>query len=147
MKKAQQQILAKIFIDVKTGCWNWRKKPRNYPTIGYKGKTVRANRLSYMAWKGPIPKGMWVLHECDNKRCANPDHLFLGTPKANTLDSVKKGRWPSKAGTENGRAKLTPALVLKIRASSEMGTILARRFRVTPTVVCQVRKRRTWAHI
>ena len=56
------------------------------------GKTVRAHRISYQLFIGPISKGMMVCHSCDNPLCVNPKHLFLGTQKDNIQDLMKKNR-------------------------------------------------------
>jgi len=48
--------------------------------------------VSYRIFKGDIPKGLYVCHACDNPRCINPDHLWVGTAKENMQDAKRKGR-------------------------------------------------------
>ena len=50
-----------------------------------------AHRFVYKNKKGPIGS-LFVLHTCDNKRCINPNHLWLGTAQDNMLDRSLKGR-------------------------------------------------------
>ena len=78
-------------------CWDWQGAICvGYGTIGNKYKYRGAHRYSWELSNGPIPKGLCVLHKCDNRRCVNPDHLFLGTKGDNNRDRVKKGRdWNS----------------------------------------------------
>lgn len=63
-----------------------------YALVKFRRSTKGAHRISWLVHKGEIPNGMWVLHKCDNPLCINPEHLFLGTPKNNTEDMMRKGR-------------------------------------------------------
>lgn len=81
-------------------------------------KNRRVHRLVYMQAFGAIPDGLFVCHKCDNPSCIKLDHLWLGTPEANSKDRDRKQRGQFSrdvAGARNPRAKLTPEQVLEIR--------------------------------
>lgn len=98
---------------------------------------------------GPIPEKLCVCHRCDNPPCVNPSHLFLGTHKDNSQDMALKGRHrvPALRGTANPAAKLNEEGVRHILSSPENGVNLARRFGISTSQVCDIRKRRAWAHL
>lgn len=132
-----------------SGCWVWTgsTNTRGYGLVGEggrQGKYLMTHRYSYTIHKGDIPKGMLVMHSCDNPACVNPDHLSLGTPKDNTQDAVSKGR------IHNGKrpSKLTDEQVLFIKENLEFtGVQLAERFGVSKAAINAVRKGRNWTHI
>lgn len=78
-----------------TECWFFPVGPVNpegYRRIIWNGRTIMSHRLVYEVFVGSIPKGLRVLHSCDNPPCCNPGHLSVGTDADNQADKVRKGR-------------------------------------------------------
>lgn len=195
------------------GCWEW-VGPADKDGYGvFRGvfEDVPYQRAHRYSWalhnKQQIPKGMLICHQCDNPKCVNPDHLFIGTGGDNMRDKVAKGRHnapkgaaaptailteaqaqailgdprpyaliaadygvqPSTIGSVKARVswahlegevaknhpnnrkgkgtKLTAEIVRAIKASTEQGKTLAERYGVSPQLITNIRKRRTWAHV
>jgi len=97
MMKIRAKQIEKFWSHVKkveSGCWEWQLSvsDRGYGRVTFHPKTYRTHIVAYFLSKGDIPKGKFVCHTCDNPRCVNPDHLWLGDPKDNTHDMIVKGR-------------------------------------------------------
>lgn len=90
------------------GCWIWMKgcNGDGYPCIWMNSKQNRVNRV--VAFKtGKLTSTDFksdprvVCHSCDNPKCINPSHLFVGTQNDNVQDCREKGRRASKLKIED----------------------------------------------
>jgi hypothetical protein len=132
------------------GCWEWQAgTARGYGWLIRNGKTAYAHRVSWEFHNGPIPDGLYVLHQCDNPLCANPKHLFLGTQRDNMLDMIAKGRYRGGGpkGERCAASRLTEDAVREIRASTLSTRALAERYNVHDTTIRRARSRKYWLHV
>jgi hypothetical protein len=137
-------------------CWLWQACGRGngYGCTKVNGKVVDAHRRSYQLFIDDIPQGMLVCHTCDNRRCVNPDHLFLGTHAANTADAMSKGRHVVPKvrvyGERHGFAKLKNKDIVSIQKLYNSGldqTTIARQYQVHKTTISRIVKHQSWIGI
>jgi|SRR5215472_4688321 len=66
------------------GCWVWQGSVSS-GGYGQIRDSSRLNKITHkIAWQllvGPVPRGYQLHHTCENKRCWNPAHLEIMTPK------------------------------------------------------------------
>jgi len=153
-----EDIIYAFFDKVSVGgdneCWEWNaSKIRGYGSFQIHGKTKYSHILSYELFVGPVPKGLFVLHKCDNPPCVNPNHLFPGTQKQNMEDCAAKGRCerPELRGALHWCAKLEKEDVLAIRSMYAKGKYtqiqIAKLFEVSRQAVQMILYGNTWRHI
>lgn len=145
-------------VDKSGDCWIWTacQKDTGYGQFRVNGHTRMVHQLSWELHKGPVPRGLCVLHDCpagDNPACVNPAHLWLGTQADNMrdMDAKKRRVPPDTSGEKNPAAKLTEADVLAIRASYVFRKVtvkmLAARYGLHHLHVWEIIARKSWAHI
>jgi hypothetical protein len=150
-----ERIKAAICVNESTGCWEWMKfrEHNGYGRMRVNNKTQLCHRMSYEAFVGPIPDGLFVCHRCDNPPCCNPEHLFVGTNSDNQRDCVSKGRWTHPVdlrGTRHPLSKLNDDKVREIRRLCKNGisqSEVGRMFGVTQGAVWLIIHRKKWAHV
>lgn len=136
-------------------CWPWTGAVNGgiqgrggYGQLAFQGRKLSAHRTAFQLVRGPIPDGKSVCHHCDNRRCCNPAHLFLGTAADNQLDAVRKGRIPR--GRKHWNSKLDEGDIPVVRARLAEGFSqrqVARMFDVHPGTIQAIADGRTWAHV
>jgi len=155
----RNKLLKNIEIS-QSGCWEWKGKFRDngYGVFTvFKKKIQSCHRASWLIHNGEIPKGLYVCHKCDNKKCCNPDHLYLGTALQNTKDAIERGLFPNgpnkkkgKVGSKNIKAKLNENDVLDIKkliVNNEKTRDIAERYNVSKSTILSIRKGKTWTHL
>lgn len=157
MKDTQEDIFWSYVNRDSDGCWPWTKSlfPTGYGQFHFKtpdGKVIRrAHRVAYYLAHGSFDTTLNVLHMCDNPPCCNPAHLFLGTPRDNVSDMLRKrrGNTSIRARCEtHPQAKLTLDDVRTIRHLyfAERRTLreIGDYFAVSLSNIHNIVRRKTW---
>jgi hypothetical protein len=134
--------LAKQRVEDENGCWNWTgaRTADGYGVLWVSGP-MYVHRLSATVFLGFDPGDeRFVLHQCDNRRCFNPNHLSVGTHGDNMEDARRKGKMAKKLRAQD---------VIEIRRQlpSHTHRELAATYNVSPTTIGQIARGETWRHV
>ncbi len=136
----KESILANCIRNPVTGCLEWQKclNDAGYGNATENKKRVKIHRRAWELWVGPIPDGLFVCHKCDNRKCCEITHLFLGTDLDNMTDMHNKGRW-----TVPNR-KLNDDQARKIRVDDRTYREISESYGVSQSVVHSIKGGRTY---
>lgn len=160
------RLWSHISIANSDDCWLWqlRTDKDGYGKFSIQQSTFRAHRIVFYVYYQIDPLDKLVCHTCDNPTCCNPNHLFIGTERDNTLDARNKGRLNTASGEKHGtktrpdrvargekHSNLTEQQVKDIRSlyTNERWTQqqIANKFGVQREVITSIIRGRTWKHI
>lgn len=132
-------------------CWEWEAllDRDGYGIFKVGRRAIGAHRFARELSNGPIPPGMKVCHACDNPRCVNPAHLFIGTQRENMLDMKLKGR--STRGEANHSSKLSESDIQKMISDYSLGikngVQLAKEYNICFSWAYRILRRESWKHV
>lgn len=129
--------------------WHAHRNVHGYGTFKIGQKSWLAHRASWLIFRGQDPGQNKVLHMCDNPRCVNPDHLFLGSQASNVADMVEKNRHIR--GESVPTSKLTENDVRDIRLMATQGGLqqkeIAKIYGVSRPCISRLLSGKTWSHV
>ena len=151
-----ERFLQKIKI-VKHGCWEWIGShfPDGYGQVQWEGRPQVAHRISFAIFVDEKilqldPRKFMVLHECDNKGCVRPKHLYLGNAGRNLADAVLRGGYTWPTGFDHHSTKLNVVQVKRIRKLLSKGIFqkqIALKFGISQSQISSINLSRTYKDV
>lgn len=133
-------LLTNIPLD-KTKCWEW-VGALSADGYGVSRDNKMAHRLSYELFVGPIGE-LYVCHSCDNRKCINPGHLWLGTQHANMLDMIEKGRKSKRRGAQSISVEKAQQAFCDMQSGMTC-VVAAKKYGVSLASASHIKNRKTW---
>lgn len=156
MNILEERFWSKVDVRGDDECWVWKAGSVRGGYGGFRtaqkgvGSKTTAHKFSYELVKGKVPSGLMVCHTCDNVKCCNPNHLYVGTQKDNMKDRTERGRASSRKGSCNGRARLTAEQVSVIKRKLLQGVSLQElsfEYKVSVPTIWQIRRGKNWSEV
>lgn len=146
--------MCKIFSRVKkceSGCWEWQGycQPGGYGRLKFDRQTTELVHRKVFKEVNKLELNVkeLVCHKCDNPKCVNPDHLFMGSHRDNLLDCIAKNRKVYQKQENHWKAKLDWKMVDEIRKLRQEGWTLMKlgeKFSVNHTNISNICLNKTW---
>jgi hypothetical protein len=154
-KKELDRFWSKVDRKFDGGCWDWIGScSHGYGNFwdSKQKRLVKAHRFSWKLFFGDYPENnLFVLHKCDNAKCVNPNHLFVGTQIDNMRDMAQKGRSMIRYGEKNPNAKLSLEEVKEIKSLYASGKYfqyeIAEMFNVSQSMVGCITRGVNWQYV
>lgn len=133
----KNKFWSKVDILSKDECWEWQAgiNRDGYGNF-YCGTTVSASRTAWEITNGPIPEGKLCLHKCDNRKCVNPNHLYIGNYSDNNSDRERRN--PGSAGRCSSVGADGIAQIKKLRQSGMRYCDIAKLFPVSAEQISRI---------
>lgn len=152
-KTLDERFRDKVSVKSLEECWEWQgsRNARGYGQISMGGRNGRpelAHRVSLALTGVNVPRGLGVLHHCDNPPCVNPRHLYVGDQKQNAKDAIERGQFL--VGSRAPSARLTEDQVREIKsliASGFTDRQIAEDLPVSRSSINKIRKGAMWKHV
>lgn len=143
----ERRMAAKVARGSPEECWNWTARATccgGYGAINAgRGPKLRAHRVAWALAGGTLPGGAVICHRCDNPKCCNPAHMFLGTQAENAADMREKGRGvspPTHWGERHHKATIPDADIPKILADPRSHATVAKDYGVSMNTIWRIRR-------
>lgn len=152
-KQDALRFWARVDKPSRAACWNWTGSvdTPGYGAFKIDGKKYNTHRIAYEMAHGRVLPTIQIIHTCDNRLCCNPHHLRAGTRLANVRDMDDKGRRRSADGEKHPSAKLTDALVARLRIEyidgPDTAGDMARRLGVDRKTIQGALDGKKWKHV
>ena len=136
----KKRFLEKV-VQRESGCHEWVSTLHRdgYGKFYFRSRQEQSHRVAYKLFVGDIPLKLWVLHKCDNRKCVNPQHLFLGDSVANIRDMDTKRR----RGTRCTLTREQANGVLDLLAEGYTQQTIASRLGIHQTAVSRIKLGKT----
>jgi len=136
----------KYIVNSETGCWEWQDKllHNGYGRLQINSKSIKAHRFSYETFIGPIRNDLIVCHNCNNRKCVNPEHLRQDTIQSNSLDMVKIKSHPIQILSEDEVIEIKKSLQHSYRGQIKD---LAHFYKVSSRTISSIKTGKNWSHV